>query len=174
MARSWMNRYRLDGALLAVTNESAEVLFERDLIGRILTEKQGEIEVRSRWGVWEERAALESSLGARQIVRPDLAGRMSIELGSAELYPGSGSVATVDIDYDPLGLEESLNQHLGRSRQSGPGTSADGRRRGISGGQRRCVQYLPATTSGATTNSSPQSPIASRAHGASPMTIAAA
>jgi RHS repeat-associated protein len=55
--------YRLDGALLEATNKSAIVRFERNVLGSILEEKQGNITVTNTYDKLGQRVALTSSLG---------------------------------------------------------------------------------------------------------------
>ncbi|OJT23211.1 hypothetical protein BO221_20300 [Archangium sp. Cb G35] len=66
--------YREDGALLKATNPAASIQFERDALGRILKEQQGDQWVASRYGPDGLRIAVESSLGLRQIIQRDTSG----------------------------------------------------------------------------------------------------
>ncbi len=56
--------FRADGKLMSAINESQEVHFTRDELGRILTETQGKYEVSSQYNIMGHRINVQSSLGA--------------------------------------------------------------------------------------------------------------
>jgi RHS repeat-associated protein len=66
--------YRADGELVLAANGTLSVEFERDPIGRIVKEIQGDHWVQSEYSATGERIRVTSSLGADQAVRHDLAG----------------------------------------------------------------------------------------------------
>jgi RHS repeat-associated protein len=91
--------YRKDGELVEATNETTSVLFDRDGLGRVTKEIQGDVEVRSFY-TGGFRTRLESSLGAGLAVERDTFGNpTAISLGGG---PGGGRLA---FDYDDAGLE---------------------------------------------------------------------
>lgn len=97
--------YRADGALVCAKNESTEVNFQRDALGRVVRETQGEFVVSSRFGSDGERALIETSLGGRMVVLRNELGQVS------SLHLGQGTFRshqqTVHIESDVLGLEEA-------------------------------------------------------------------
>ncbi|MBN1207045.1 MAG: hypothetical protein JXB05_19325 [Myxococcaceae bacterium] len=100
--------YRIDGALVRAKNESAEVLFERDALGRVICERQGDLTVSSSFGVDGQRVLMETSLGGRMAILRDELGQVSaLHLGSA---PSRTSQPTVRFERDALGLETA--RHL--------------------------------------------------------------
>ncbi|QQS03603.1 MAG: RHS repeat protein [Fibrobacterota bacterium] len=66
--------YRPDGELVEATNAHAKILWERDTLGRVLKEVQGNYWVESIWNELDERVEIRSSLGAHQIIDRDLMG----------------------------------------------------------------------------------------------------
>lgn len=56
--------YREDGALIEATNETSTVKLERDLLGQVIREQQGDISVESVYDNLGMRTAVRSSLGA--------------------------------------------------------------------------------------------------------------
>ncbi|HYO53043.1 RHS repeat-associated core domain-containing protein [Archangium sp.] len=59
-------RYRADGALLEAENENGKVTLERDALGRVVRERQGQVEITSRYSPAGQRVEMSSTLGARQ------------------------------------------------------------------------------------------------------------
>ena len=95
--------YREDGALLRARNESATILFERDALGRVLREVQGEHAVTSRFDSTGQRILLETSLGGRLTVLHDTLGEVSsLHFGEEFLH---ASKSTLRFERDALGLE---------------------------------------------------------------------
>ncbi|UOG74198.1 DUF6531 domain-containing protein [Hymenobacter tibetensis] len=88
--------YRADGALLEATNATATVQFERDLLGAILQEQQGEYTVTSDYDIFGNRTSLTSSLGAEVRYSHDASG--SVE----QIKAGSWQAL---FERDPQGLE---------------------------------------------------------------------
>jgi RHS repeat-associated protein len=66
--------YREDGALVAAINDAVAVTFERDALGRVLCETQGDHRVTSTYAPSGERQTMESTLGARMAIQPDALG----------------------------------------------------------------------------------------------------
>jgi RHS repeat-associated protein len=56
--------YRADGALLQADNDDTSVRFERDLLGRVIKETQGELEIENAYDRQGMRVRMRSSLGA--------------------------------------------------------------------------------------------------------------
>ncbi|HEX8349752.1 MAG TPA: RHS repeat-associated core domain-containing protein, partial [Hymenobacter sp.] len=63
--------YRSDGALLEARNEQLTVTWERDTLGQVLRETQGEHTVSSTYNATGQRIALQSSLGAALALERD-------------------------------------------------------------------------------------------------------
>jgi RHS repeat-associated protein len=61
--------YRIDGELLAANNSDAMVSFERDVLGRVLREKQGEHWVSSTYDALGLRVRVQSSFGVDQVIQ---------------------------------------------------------------------------------------------------------
>lgn len=95
--------YRADGALVRARNESMVVVFERDALGRVVREVQGDFSVSSRLGAEGERVLLETSLGGRMAVQRDALGQVS-ELRLGQDSPRD-SLTTIGFERDVLGLE---------------------------------------------------------------------
>ena len=70
--------YRADGALMRASNDETEVVYERDSLGRILSEECDGVRVASRYGPEGSRALLESTLGARQSIELDALGEVEV------------------------------------------------------------------------------------------------
>ncbi|MEX1366579.1 MAG: DUF6531 domain-containing protein [Nannocystaceae bacterium] len=68
--------YDEDGALIEASNADASVRMERDLLGRIVKEHQGERWVASQFDHRDLRLGMESSLGARQVITRDVMGEV--------------------------------------------------------------------------------------------------
>ncbi|MCK6587428.1 MAG: DUF6531 domain-containing protein [Polyangiaceae bacterium] len=66
--------YRRDGLLVEATNETAAVRFERDALGRVVREWQGEYWISSHYGTNGRREAVVSSLGEHQAIDRDIMG----------------------------------------------------------------------------------------------------
>jgi RHS repeat-associated protein len=95
--------YRADGALVRAKNENALVVFERDALGRVVRELQGDHEVVSRFDTTGERTLLETSLGGRMAVLRDILGEVtSLHFGEESLY---SSQPAIRVERDALGLE---------------------------------------------------------------------
>jgi RHS repeat-associated protein len=95
--------YRADGALVRARNECSEVVLERDALGRVSREVQGDGVVVSRFDAHGERTLVETSLGARMAVVRDEAGAVSaLHLGAVSPLK---SRAVMHFERDLLGLE---------------------------------------------------------------------
>lgn len=98
-------RYRADGALIEASNDTAEVHFERDEMGRIVRERTrladgSEHWVRSGYGPDGHRVRVESSDGHMHHIERNAAGDVTrVELEGQRWW--------VDFERDPLGLELS-------------------------------------------------------------------
>ena len=68
--------YRADGALTAAKNDAIELSFERDALGRLLKEAQGQDWVASQYDALGRRVRMDSSKGAFQRIRRDSMGRV--------------------------------------------------------------------------------------------------
>jgi RHS repeat-associated protein len=91
--------YRKDGELVEASNHTTSVLFERDGLGRVVKETQGDVEVRSSY-VGGLRARLESSLGAGLTLQRDTFGNpTAISIGD------SSGGQNVTFEYDESGFE---------------------------------------------------------------------
>ncbi|MFV8756503.1 DUF6531 domain-containing protein [Nannocystaceae bacterium ST9] len=92
--------YERGGFLRAVENETALVEFERDLVGRVIAERCGEFEVRSRYDVNGYRIEMATSLGARVAIERDPLGEVqTLFMGDANRQD------TVAFERDAAGLE---------------------------------------------------------------------
>jgi RHS repeat-associated protein len=88
--------YDAAGALAEATNAETTVRFERDLVGRVIAEWQGEHVVRSEYDRLDRRVQLRSSLGAEQNFERNIMGDvLRVDAGGFE----------VQISRDNLGLE---------------------------------------------------------------------
>jgi RHS repeat-associated protein len=95
--------YRADGALVRAKNENSVVVFERDVLGRIVREIQGDYAVSSRFDITGERNLLETSLGGRMAMLRDTIGEVtSLHYGADAL---DSSQHTLLFERDALGLE---------------------------------------------------------------------
>src|SRR5690606_35201132 len=93
-------QYDLAGQLLAARNESADVRFERDALGRIVSESQdgGQTWVRSGYEAGR-RMHVESDFGALQRIEHDALGEVS------RLANGASAPGTQGFLRNALGLE---------------------------------------------------------------------
>jgi RHS repeat-associated protein len=66
--------YRLDGALIEATNSTTSVQFERDALGRVISEKQGTHTVESEYDAQGLRVRMKSSLGASLAIERNVMG----------------------------------------------------------------------------------------------------
>ena len=89
--------YRADGELLQAENDSALVKFERDALGRVLKETQGDHWVASRYDALGQRSQMASSLGAKLYLQRNAMGDV-MELAEAGGFAASFA-------RDRLGLE---------------------------------------------------------------------
>ncbi|HYO52260.1 RHS repeat-associated core domain-containing protein, partial [Archangium sp.] len=96
-------RYRADGALVEAENESGKVALTRDALGRVVSEKQVDGEVMSRYSPAGHRVEVESSLGAHQKLLRDALGTVK---GVTYTSPGRPEWA-VRMERDAGGLEVS-------------------------------------------------------------------
>ncbi len=69
--------YDADGALVEADNDTIDVHFERDPLGRIVRERQGEHWVASQYDYHGLRIGMKSSLGATQQILRDLMGNVT-------------------------------------------------------------------------------------------------
>lgn len=90
-------QYRADGLLMAAENSATKVTFERDLLGRILREQQGEHWVSSDYDRRGLRSRLQSSMGADVSITRNAMGD-AIQVGDARGFKAH-------IRRDALGLE---------------------------------------------------------------------
>jgi len=111
--------YRPDGELIAATNASTELHFERDPLGRIERELQGEHWVRSHYDALGRRRSVRSSKGLEQRIRRNAMGDvLAVEAGVHSLKPSGPDTPAldrlfqerkdpyrVDFERDRLGLE---------------------------------------------------------------------
>ena len=91
--------YRPDGELTHASNSELALVFERDPLGRILKEKQGEHWVASRYDLFGLRSELSSSLGASVSITRNVMGDVT------RVADKSGFAA--QFERDQLGLELS-------------------------------------------------------------------
>jgi RHS repeat-associated protein len=94
-------RYRPDGALVAAANDTATITFDRDELGRVVRERQGEHTVSSQYGLDGLRRLVETSLGGRQAILRDSLG----EVLALHLEAGAGGGSVVQFERDEGGLE---------------------------------------------------------------------
>jgi RHS repeat-associated protein len=92
--------YRADGVLIEAANDATTVRFERDPIGRLLREWQGERWVESRYDARGARIGVSSSLGTHVATPRNILG----DVEAVTLSEGAGSWH-VDFAYDSTGLE---------------------------------------------------------------------
>lgn len=92
--------YRPDGELTEASNEHIVVKFERDALGKVIKEIQGNIEVTSVYDVMGMRKELRSSLGARMAMTRNLMGDVESVSAGDEGAPWEASFKR-----DNLGLE---------------------------------------------------------------------
>ncbi len=93
--------YRKDGALVRAKNESAEVLFERDALGRVLKESVGDEWVSSQYALDGQRCALETSLRGRMAVEHDALGEVEkLRIGADPFWE-----SVIRFERDAEGLE---------------------------------------------------------------------
>jgi len=91
-------RFRLDGMLEEATNPHCTVLFERDALGRITRELQGEYWIASDYDALGMRSTMTSSLGADQRITRNVVGEV-LEVASSDYRVG--------FERDAQGLELS-------------------------------------------------------------------
>ncbi len=105
--------YRPDGALMAAINAAAAVKFERDALGRIVKEVQGEDTVESAFDLLGLRSRMKTSKGhVLEIARNLVGDVVGMKAGGGPLAPGSASAAQAALPpwearftRDQLGLE---------------------------------------------------------------------
>lgn len=96
--------YRTDGALMLAGNDTVDVVFERDVMGRLLRETQGKRWVASEYDILDNRTRMFSSMGADQrYTRNAMGDVMSVE--------GNG--------YSAEFTRDALGQELTRSLPGG-------------------------------------------------------
>lgn len=93
--------YRADGELMLAENQHQRVLFERDLLGRVIKEIQGTYKVTSTYDILGRRISLRSSLGA-QI---DIARNAMGDVEKLAAHQGGNIVWKASFQRDLLGLE---------------------------------------------------------------------
>jgi len=104
--------YRSDGCLMTADNDEVSVRFERDALGRICSEFQGEHWVRSSYNAAGQRAQIHSRFGARQTIERDIDGEV-VGLryrGPSRTAGGALSTWEATIERDSRGRE--LERHL--------------------------------------------------------------
>jgi YD repeat-containing protein len=85
--------YRADGELIAAHNQHTSLGFERDALGRVMKEVQGEYWVSSEYDALGLRSTMSSSLGALQKITRNVMGDVEkVELLSAPGVAGAESV----------------------------------------------------------------------------------
>ncbi len=93
--------YRADGELTLAENQHQPVVFERDLLGQVTQELQGEYEVSSEYDILGRRTKLISSLGAElDIIRNAMGDVEKLEAQNAE-----ENAWQVSFQRDQMGLE---------------------------------------------------------------------
>jgi len=105
--------YRPDGALMAASNATADVKFERDLLGRIVKELQGDDSVESTFDLLGLRARMKTSKGHQLQIERNLVGDVvGMRAGGGPVTPSSGPQAQpllppweARFTRDQLGLE---------------------------------------------------------------------
>jgi hypothetical protein len=105
--------YRPDGALMAASNATADVKFERDLLGRIVKELQGDDSVESTFDLLGLRARMKTSKGHQLQIERNLVGDVvGMRAGGGPVAPSSGPQAQpllppweARFTRDQLGLE---------------------------------------------------------------------
>ncbi len=75
-ASSHWFKYRADGELVEAMNGAITVKFERDALGRVVKEQQGEHCVETEYGPTGLRVRMKSSLGAEQEIERDVTGEV--------------------------------------------------------------------------------------------------
>jgi RHS repeat-associated protein len=94
--------YGPDDQVERATNELTEVLLERDVLGRVVRERVGDVEITSHYDLNGERIELRSSIGARESISRDSLGLpRAIHYGS----PNGFHEADVVFERDARGLE---------------------------------------------------------------------
>ncbi|PPK88770.1 RHS repeat-associated protein [Neolewinella xylanilytica] len=93
--------YRADGELTAAVNGAIRVSFERDRVGRVLTERQGGFVVTSKYDKLGNRVGLTSSLGADVAIRRNKMGDVEEVISQT----GKADPWAVQFERDMLGLE---------------------------------------------------------------------
>ncbi|NPC70129.1 hypothetical protein HPP05_10280 [Corallococcus exiguus] len=95
--------YQPDGALLLAKNEVATVLLERDAMGRVVREVQGQYAVSSRFDLQGERVLMETTLGGRLAVVRGGSGEVdALHYGTSSL---NATPSVVRFERDIVGLE---------------------------------------------------------------------
>lgn len=92
--------YDADGALVEADNDATEVRFERDLLGRVVRERQGPQWVASQYDHRGSQVGKESSLGARQAMVRDQMGDVVRLTAQQELERWEAEIVR-----DSMGLE---------------------------------------------------------------------
>lgn len=92
--------YRADGVLAEAANDSISVSFERDIVGKILREQQGEHTVENEYDLLGRRKEVRSSLGAHIVFNRNL-------MGDVEQVQANGGEREWEADFkhDKMGLE---------------------------------------------------------------------
>jgi RHS repeat-associated protein len=104
--------YRGDGTLTAAANSSTRVTFERDAVGRLLRETQGDDWVASSYDALGRRTNVRSSKGFLQTIRRDAAGSAMAVDAELETSSDDQPLATkfaASFERDALGLELERN-----------------------------------------------------------------
>ena len=97
--------YRKDGQLIEATNDCCTVQFERDAVGRILKEHQGDFWVSSEYGALGLRTAMRSAFGAFQTIDRNSMGDVTGMQYRDESADPSKILWETNIQRDQMGLE---------------------------------------------------------------------
>ena len=93
--------YNKNGQLTEARNENSNVIFTRDAAGRIITDKQDEYLVESKFDALGKRIAVTSSLGASIAIKRNEAGFVSNMLAQHN----TGTSWEAQLSYNKLGME---------------------------------------------------------------------
>jgi len=92
--------YREDGRLMRAVNDVADVIFERDIIGNVITETQNGYQLHSEYDAMGSRIRLSSSLGLDLAITRDIMGDVSGMRTQGKTPPWE-----MELKLDIMGLE---------------------------------------------------------------------